>query len=112
MTTFTALPLSASAFGRPVPLGAGSTPLHTAPALGVDEIYLVVNNVTAAVANLTVEFGGVTVADQVTASLPIPANSTGILVVQGQRIGGGLTVSAFSSVAAALNVTGWVNRIV
>lgn len=109
--------LSGSTSGRTIPIAATGTPgtlLHTATALagGFDEIYLWVNNVTAAPVLLTIEWGGT--ADPTNHSvkqLSIPANSRPIPVMTGQVLNGGLICRAFASVANALNVTGHVNNI-
>ncbi len=117
MTTFTRLLLSGSTNGREIPVVAVATPgtaIHTAVAGGAafDEIYLWASNVTAAVAKLTLEWGGVTdPGDHMVKSFSIPPNSAPIPIATGQVLNNGLLVKAFSDTASAINVGGFVNRI-
>lgn len=110
--------LSGSTSGRPIPVAATVTPgtlLHTAltGSAGFDEIYLWVTNVTNAARLLTLEWGGVgDPADHMVKQFSIPANSPPIPIATGQVLNGGLIVRAFADAASALNVTGYVNRIV
>lgn len=115
MPTYSRVLLSGSVSGKPISLAATATPgtlIHAAVAgaAAFDEIYLWVTNITGAVALLTIEWGGVTTADHLSTALNIPANSGPTLVAAGQVLNGGLTVRAFSSVAAALNISGFVSR--
>jgi hypothetical protein len=78
-----------------------------------DEVYLWASNVTGAAATLTLEWGGVLdPGDHVTKALSIPANSPPIPILNGQVLNGGLVIRAFSGTASAINVGGFVNRIV
>lgn len=118
MTTFSRLTLSGSTNGKPIPVAATATPgtlIHTAVsgAASFDEIYLWVSNVTGSAATLTLEWGGVTdPGDHLAKSISIPANSGPIPVAFGQVLQNGLVVRAFSGTANALNISGFVNRIV
>jgi hypothetical protein len=118
MATFSRQLLSGSTNGRVIPVAAIATPgtlLHTALGgiLGFDEIYLWVSNVTAAAATLTIEFGGVTdPGDHICKTISIPANSPPIPIVTGHVLQNGLIVRAFSGTASALNISGYVNRMV
>jgi hypothetical protein len=109
--------LSGSVNGRNIPVAAIATPgtlLHTAIAglVAFDEIYLWVQNVTAAAATLTIEFGGVLdPGDHLVKNYTIPANSPPIPIATGQVLQNGLIVRAFSGTANALNISGYVNRI-
>jgi hypothetical protein len=68
--------------------------------------------VTAAVVNLTIEWGGVTApGDHLITTLIIPAFSPPLPIATGQVLNGGLIVRAFASVASAVNLSGYVNRI-
>lgn len=118
MATYSRQLLSGSTNGRAIPVAAAATPgtlIHTALAgsTGFDEVYLWVSNVTGAAATLTLEWGGVTdPGDHMTKAFSIPANSGPTPVVFGQVLNNGLVVRAFSGTASALNLTGFVNRIV
>lgn len=106
--------LSGSTQGRTIPIGTTSTPIHAALAGtdGFDEVYAWVSNVTNAAVTLTVLWGGAgDPADCIVKQLSIPAFSPPIPILTGQVLQNGLPVSALSSVAAALNITGYVNRI-
>lgn len=118
MTTFSRLTLSGSTNGKPIPVAATATPgtlIHTAVsgAAAFDEIYMWVSNVTGSAATLTIEWGGVTdPGDHLAKAISIPANSGPIPVAFGQVLQNGLVVRAFSGTAGALNISGFVNRIV
>ncbi len=109
--------LSGSTNGRAIPVAATATPgtqVHQALAgtTGFDEVYLWASNVTGAAATLTIEWGGVTdPGDHMVKSFSIPANSPPIPIVTGQVLQNALNVKAFSSVASAINLSGYVNRI-
>lgn len=117
MATFTAVVLSGSTNGLPIPVVAVATAgtlIHTAitGTTAFDEIYLWVSNVTGLVATLTIEFGGVTdPGNHLVKALSIDANSAPIPIATGQPLRNGLIVRAFSGTASALNITGYVNRI-
>ncbi len=112
-TIFQAVPISGSTNGRPIAVGATTSPgtlIHTAPAGSLDEMYLYAANVTNTAALLTVQFGGTTTADNIVVT-SIPANSGLVQIAFGQRLTGGVEVRAFSATANAINMTGIVNRI-
>ena len=117
MATYSRLLLSGSTNGKPIPVAATATPgtlVHTALAGsgGFDEVYLWVSNVTAATVTLTLEWGGVTdPGNHMVKSMSVPANSPPLAIVTGQVLNNGLVVGAFSNVASALNITGYINRI-
>lgn len=119
MATYSRVLLSGSpASGRVIPVAATATPgtlLHTAVAGAVsfDEIYLWASNVTTADATLTIEWGGVTSpGDHIVKAFTIPAASSAFPITLGQVLNGGLVVRAFSGTASAINISGYVNRIV
>lgn len=117
MATYARALLSGSTSGKPIKVAATATPgttIHTAIAgsTGFDEIYLWVANLTGAARQLTIEWGGTTDPDDLSVKqISIPANSPPIPIMTGQVLNGGLAVKAFSDVANALVVTGYVNRI-
>ena len=118
MATYSRVLLSGSTNGREIPVAAIATPgtlVHAAVAgtSSFDEIYLWVANVTGAPATLTLEWGGVlNPADLSVSAYSIPANSGRILLVSGEVLNNALVVRAFSGTASALNIGGYVNRIV
>lgn len=117
MATYSRVLLSGSTNGRAIVLAATATPgttFHTAIAgtTSFDEVYAWVNNVTNASSLLTIEWGGTGVANNVPFQLSIPAQSPPIPILTGQVMQNGLVIAGFSSVASALIITGYVNRIV
>lgn len=104
-------PLSSSTNGKPIPVVATATPgtnLHTAGATGYEKVWLFASNVTAAVATLTIEWGGVTdPGDHLLKGYSIPPNSGPIPISVGQPIAGGLSIKGFSGTASAINITGY-----
>lgn len=118
MATYSRLLLSGSTSGREIPVVAVATAgtlIHTAiaGASSFDEVYLWASNVTGAAATLTVEWGGVTdPGDHMVKAYSIPANSAPIPIATGQVLNGGLVCRAFSGTASAINIGGYVNRIV
>ena len=109
--------LSGSTSGLPIPVAATATPgtlVHTAiaGATSFDEVYLWASNVTGAAATLTIEWGGVTdPGSHLVKAYTIAANSPPMPIAVGQVVNGGVAVRAFSDMASAINVTGFVNRI-
>jgi len=118
MATYSRILLSGSTNGRAIPVAATATPgtaIHTAVSgtSSFDEVYLWASNVTTATATLTIEWGGVTdPGDHGVKAISIPANSPPIPIMTGQVLNNGLLVKAFSGTASAINITGYVNRIV
>lgn len=108
--------LSASTSGKPIAVAAiatPGTPLHASVAgsTSFDEVYLWAANRTAADVVLTIEWGGTASGDQSINQFKIPAYSPLYPVATGQVLNGGLSIAAFASVASAINITGYVNRI-
>ena len=113
MATNTEELLSGSTNGRPILIAATATPgtlIHTAVAgtTSEDNIWLYAQNNHTGVVTLTVEYGGVTTADQIIVG--IPAKEGLILVVPGLPLNNNLVVRAFASVASVITVIGLVNR--
>lgn len=107
--------LSASDRGRPIAITAVATPgtqIHAAGASGFEEVYLFVTNRSSSTATITVEWGGTADSDHLVASWAIPANTPPYPLAVGQRVRGGLVIAAFSDTASAMNITGWVNKVV
>lgn len=103
--------LSGSTSGRPIPVTQTATPgdlIHTADASDTDEVWIYAVNTSGGTRALTIEFGGVTSGDQLTASLE--TNTGLVLIAPGLVLTAGLTVRAFAD-AAGVNIVGWVNRI-
>src|SRR3990172_5603916 len=107
--------LSGSTNGRVIPVAAIATPgtlIHTAHATSLDAVYLWAVNITRSPATLTIEWGGVTdPGDHFCKLLMIRPNSAAIPILAGQVLTGGLVLSAFSGMASAINVGGFVTRI-
>jgi hypothetical protein len=116
MATYSRELLSGTANGLPIPVAATATPgtlVHTATATGTDNVFLYASNVTMLAATLTVEWGGVTdPANLMCKALAIPANSANVQIALGQPVKNGVVIRAFSGTANAINLTGYVNRIV
>src|SRR3990167_4040062 len=118
MAVYTRRLLSGSTSGRPIPVAANATPgttLHAAVSgtTAFDEVYLWASNVTAASATLYVEWGGATdPGDHLVKNFSIGPNSGPVPVATGIVLNGNVSVAAFCTAASAINVTGYVNRIV
>jgi hypothetical protein len=118
MATYSRLLLSGSTNGLPIPVAATATPgtlIHTAlgGASGFDELTLYASNVTGSAATLTVEWGGVSdPGSHLVKSYSIAGNSIGVPLASGLPLNGGLVVRAFSGTGNAINITGFVTRIV
>lgn len=118
MATYSRLLLSGSTNGLPIQVAATATPgtlVHTAlgGAAGFDEITLFASNVTGSAATLTIEWGGATDPDNhLVKAYSIAGNSVAIPIASGLPLNGGLSVRAFSGTSDAINITGFVTRIV
>jgi len=118
MATFEKIKLSASTDGRAVKVGATATPgtlIHegSATATTYDEIWLYAMNSDTSPRKLTIEWGGVSVPDDLI-EITIPAESGLTLVVPGLVIKGNATeleVKAFCPTADVVTIHGYVNRI-
>lgn len=107
--------LSLSTDGRPIGIVATATPgtpIHiaaTPTAKDFDQIWLYAVNISASTVALTLEIGGVGVADQVIVG--IPGQSGLLLVLEGQLLNDGVTVAAFAATGNVINVLGYVNQV-
>lgn len=102
--------LSGSTNGRNIEVAATGTPgttIHTAPASpSFDEIFLWAVNSSASPVKLTLEWGGVTVADDLIEQTIQPEDGL-VLVVPGLTLGNALVVRAFAGSASTININGW-----
>jgi hypothetical protein len=108
--------LSGSTSGRPIPVAAVATPgtlIHTAVAgaLSKDEVYLLAANAGDAFARLTIEWGGVAQGDHINDEFALAPHSALHVLIPGNVLNGALEIRAFSDVASAINISGFVNRI-
>lgn len=121
MATYSKVLLSGSTLGKPIKVGATSTPGTTIHATGVsgtiiDEVTLYAYNVDTVERTLTIEFGGATDPDDlIVKAYPIPAKSGRWIIVDAQPLVGtgaaASTVAAFASAANIITISGHVNRI-
>ena len=110
---YTKLKLSASTNGRQIKIGAVATPgtaLHTAHASDLDELWLWAANSDTTDRKLTVEWGGVTVPDDIM-ELTVIKEDGWQLIVPGLIVTGSVVVAAFAALANVITVGGYVNRI-
>ncbi len=112
MATFSKQLLSGSTDGRPVAVVATATPgtlIHTSDATDQDEVWIYAVNRTASDETLTIEFGGVTAADQIVVQVKKDVGM--LLVIPGGVLTNSAIVRAFATAASSLNISGFVNRI-
>lgn len=118
MAVYTKRLLSGSTSGRPIPVAANATPgttIHAAVsgASAFDEIWLWASNVTTSAATLYVEWGGATdPGDHLVKKFSITPNSAPVPIAMGILMNGNVSVAAFCTAASAINIVGFVNRIV
>jgi hypothetical protein len=119
MASFTKLHLSNSPGGEPIAVAATATAGTLIHATGtsasiIDEIWLYANNTDATARKLTIEYGGVTVPDDII-EITIPAEAGLILVIPGLTLSGtgsaARNVRAFAAATNVINISGYVNRI-
>tara|TARA_R100000234_G_scaffold18460_1_gene10278 strand:+ start:248 stop:598 length:351 start_codon:yes stop_codon:yes gene_type:complete len=115
MATFTKTLLSGSTNGKSIDVTGTSTgasvTVHTAVSgtSDLDECWLYVQNIGAADAQLTIEWGETDEDGHI--QLTVPGESGLIQVVPGLLLQNSLVIKAFASVANVLMVHGFVNRI-
>lgn len=118
MATFSKIELSGSTDGKLIKVAqtatAGTT-LHTGSATDTtfDEIWLYAMNNDTADRELTIEFGGVSVPDDLI-RFTVPFKSGLFLITAGLIIKGNATplvVRAFAATANVISIGGYVNRI-
>lgn len=117
MATFSRILLSGSTNGRPISVAANATPgtsIHASitSTSAFDEVYLWASNVTTSAATLYVEWGSTGTTGQLVNAYSIGPNSGPVPVAVGQVLNGNVSCAAFCSATAAINITGYVNRIV
>lgn len=117
MATYSRLLLSGSTNGKPINLTANATPGTTIHAsitstAAFDEIYAWATNVTASAATLYVEWGATGSTQALVQSYSITPNSGPVPIATGQVLNGNVSCAAFCSATSAINITGYVNRIV
>ena len=118
MATFSKELLSASTDGRAIKVAATATAgtlIHTGSttATTIDEVWLYAVNSDATDRKLTLEWGGVTVPDDLI-EITIGAEAGLVLVAPGLLIKGNSTallVRAFAATANVIDMHGYVNRI-
>lgn len=89
------------------------TAIHTGPASATDpdEVWLWCVNSTTAAVKLTMEWGGVTVPNDLIEQT-IPSESGLFLIAPGLPIRNSLAVTAWAATASVLVIFGYANRIV
>ena len=113
--TLTKLPLSASVNGKRILITAtvsgSATPLHTTAAGtgSLDEIWLYAYNEESSSIILSILWGGTTEPNDVN-RVAIASQTGKTLVVDGQLLQNGLTVSAYAAFANKIVIDGFVNR--
>lgn len=112
MATYSKQILSGSTNNKPIAVSATATAgtlIHTAHATALDEIWIYAVNSSTSSVKLTVEFGGVTNAENI--ELTLTGESGLTLIIPGIPLTGGVVVRAFAATANVINLTGYVNRI-
>lgn len=117
MATFSRVLLSGSTNGRPINVAANATPgtsIHASitSTSAFDEIYAWATNVTSSAATLYVEWGATGSTQALVQAYSISANSAPVPIATGQVLNGNVSAAAFCSATSAINITGFVNRIV
>ena len=115
MPTFSKQVLSGGTDGRPILVVATATPgtlIHTAQAdaSNEDEIWLWATNAHTAALLLTVEWGGVTVPDDLIQQT-IPFQDGLHLIAPGLPLRNGIIARAFAATTNLVTIVGFVNRI-
>lgn len=116
MATLTKIVLSGSTNGRAIKVAATATPgtlLHTAGAVSGasnhDEVYLWAQNTDPASLKLTLEWGGVTVPDDLI-EVTLAGEAGPKLVVPGWPLENSLILRAFAASANLITIFGYVIR--
>jgi hypothetical protein len=119
MATFSKAILSGSTNGRGIHVNDDATPgvlIHTGSTTttSIDEIWLYASNYDTTARKLTIEWGGTSAGGDIM-ELTIAAESGLVLVVPGlilKGAGTALEVRAFAATTSAINIFGYVNKIV
>jgi hypothetical protein len=88
------------------------TVVHSTGISSIDEIWLYATNTSSSSLLLTIQYGGITATNQIQQTIPSNAGLT--LILPGlilAPLGSSITVSAYASTSAVINVSGYVNRI-
>lgn len=115
MTSIAKVALSGGSNGKAIKVVAVATlgtTIHTAQSgtAGFDEVWIYATNHDIVSRLLTIEFGGVTVPDNIIEQT-IPSQSGAILIVPGWILQNSLVVTAFAAAANVITCGGFVNRI-
>ena len=115
MATMSKVILTGSDDGRGIEVaatGTAGTLIHTAVAgtSDIDEIWLYAVNSSTGAIKLTLEWGDVTVSDDLI-EVTIPAESGLVLVAPGLLLQDTRVVRAFAGTTNTINIHGYVNRI-
>jgi hypothetical protein len=112
--TYQIKPLSAASTYLPINLTSvsSSSPnvIHTASATDFDELWLEAYNYSVEDTLLTLCLGG-TAAYQLLSQV-IPAGRGLIPILRGNKVSSGIVISAFTSSANKISLTGYVHRII
>jgi|TARA_A100000172_G_scaffold67354_2_gene47062 hypothetical protein len=118
MPTFAKQELSGSTDGRGIKVTGNATgasvTVHQAQSgtgdNNYDEVFVYANNSSTAAILLTIEFGGVTVPDDLI-EVSVPAQQGLMLVVPGLVLQNSLYVKAWASVINEVSLFGFVNKV-
>jgi len=115
MSAYSKRRLSGSVDGKQILIEETATPgtlIHTAVSgsVDMDEVWLYVTNNHTDAISLTLEFGGVTVPNDLI-QLSVPSKTGLYLIIPGFILNNSQVVRAFADVADVACISGWVNRI-
>lgn len=113
MSIFSKELLSASADGRGIKVAASATPgtlVHTVDDDATDEVWLFASNTDSSPIKVTIEFGGVSIPDDLI-EVTVPSEAGLYTLVAGLPLTGGVLVRVFAVSINVLMVHGYVNRI-
>ena len=113
MSTYSKQFFSGSDSGRPIQVNQTSSPgsvVHTTEEDSVDEVWIWASNSGSSAETLTIQFGGTSDSDSIVI-VDIQEKTGLVLLVPGIPLTGGNSVRVFSSSAADILVSGFVNRI-
>lgn len=106
------MPSATSTTGRMVKVAATSSPgttLHVVHATAVDEIFIDATNTSSSAVELTIELGGTNVDDRILQTIQPKAGL--VVVVDGKRLTGGVTIGAYAGTTNVINCKVDINRI-
>jgi hypothetical protein len=117
MPTLSKAKLSGSTDGRAIRVAATATPgtlVHTAVAgtgdNNFDELTLYAMNSDTVARKLTIEFGGVTVPDDLI-EISLPPEGGRVRVVDQEPLQNGVAVRAYAAVADVVMISGSINKV-